>query len=158
MKKIIFLLIFLSIGACSGYKPIFSSSNINFTLNNYSISGDKKIGNQIYSKLYKISKSSKNSPDTKNISIIINSQKDKNPTSKDKTGKVLAYKINILADITVKDLETNNEILSEKFNSSLSYKVQNQHSETIKLENKSIENIVDRIYQDFIIKLSESFL
>ena len=28
----------------------------------------------------------------------------------------------------------------------------------LRRKNKSIENIVDRIYQDFIIKLSESFL
>jgi len=158
MKKIIFILIFLNISACSGYKPIFSSSNLEFKLNDYSISGDKKIGNQIYSKLYNVSKTTEKSPNAKNISILINSKKNKNPTSKDKAGKVLSYKIDIIVNIIVRDLVTNNKILSENFNSSLSYKVQAQHSETIRLENKSIENIVDRIYQDFIIKLSESFL
>ena len=72
--------------------------------------------------------------------------------------KILGYKINLLINITIKDLATSNQILSENFNSSLSYKVQSQHSETIKLENESVENLVNKIYQDFLIKLSENIL
>ena len=55
MKKISYLLISLifliNIGACTGYKPIFSSSNLEFKITDYSILGDKKLGNKIYSKL-----------------------------------------------------------------------------------------------------------
>ena len=53
---------------------------------------------------------------------------------------------------------TNNEILNENFVSSLSYKVQDQHSDTIKLEKRSIENLLDKTYQDLLIKLSENIL
>ena len=64
MKKISYLLISLfllvNIVACAGYKPIFSSSNLEFKIADYSIIGDKKLGNQIYSKLYNLSKSNKN--------------------------------------------------------------------------------------------------
>ena len=59
MKKISYLLISLifliNIGACTGYKPIFSSSNLKFKIADYSISGDKNLGTQIYNKLYNIS-------------------------------------------------------------------------------------------------------
>ena len=54
MKKIaslsiaFILLVYLS--ACAGYKPIFSSSNLQFKINDYFIQGNKKLGNQIYSK------------------------------------------------------------------------------------------------------------
>ena len=44
------------------------------------------------------------------------------------------------------------------FNSFSSYKVQDQYSETIKLENKATDNLVDETYQDLLIKLSESLL
>jgi len=33
--------------------------------------------------------------------------------------------------------------------------VQDQYSETLKLENKSIENLIDKTYKEFLIKLSE---
>ena len=42
--------------------------------------------------------------------------------------------------------------------SSSSYKVQDQHSETIKLENRTIENLINKTYQDLLIKLSENIL
>ena len=63
MKKVFYRLIsiilLINVCACAGYKPIFSSSNLKFKISDYSISGDKKLGNQIYSKLYNLSKSSK---------------------------------------------------------------------------------------------------
>ena len=54
---IIFLTIALIfINSCTGYKPIFSSSNIKFDIADYSIEGDKKIAKQIYAKLNNLSK------------------------------------------------------------------------------------------------------
>ena len=73
MKKISYLLIslilLLNISACTGYKPIFSSSNIEFKITDYSITGDKKLGNQIYSKLYNLSQTTRNTSEVKNIYI-----------------------------------------------------------------------------------------
>ena len=63
MKKIPYLfisfIILINIGACAGYEPIFGSSNLEFKISEYSISGDKKLGNKIYSKLYNLSQSVK---------------------------------------------------------------------------------------------------
>ena len=39
-----------------------------------------------------------------------------------------------------------------------SYKVQDQHSETVKLENQTIENLINTTCQDLLIKLSENLL
>ena len=46
-------------------------------------------------------------------------------------------------------------ILDQNFNYSISYKVQDEHSETIKLENRNIENLVNKTYQDIQIKIAE---
>ena len=71
MKKIPYLfisfIILINIGACAGYKPIFGSSNLEFKIAEYSISGDKKLGNIIYFKLYDLSRSTKKTLETKNI-------------------------------------------------------------------------------------------
>ena len=160
MKKISYLLIslilLLNISACTGYKPIFSSSNIEFKITDYSITGDKKLGKQIYSKLYNLSQTTRNTSEVKNIYILINVLKKQNATAKNSAGKILAYKINLSTTVIVKNFTTGNQILNENFASSSSYKVQDKHSETIRLENRAIENLINKIYQDLLIKLSEN--
>ena len=160
MKKIFIIsfIFLINISACAGYKPIFSTSNLEFKIVDYSILGDKKLGNQIYSRLYNLSQSTKKTSEAKNIYILINVSKNKNATAKASTGKILAYKINLTTRVTIKDFMTGNQILNENFVSSASYKVQDQYSESIKLENRSIENLINKTYQDLLIKLSENIL
>ena len=160
MKKISGLLIscilLVSIVACTGYKPIFSTTNLKFNISDYSIQGDKKIGNKIYKQLLNLSKANKDNNEGKNIQLLINILKEKNSTTKDKTGKILAYKISLSTNITLIDFSSGSEILNENFSHSASFDVQDQYSETIKLENKSIENLLDKTYKELLIKLSES--
>ena len=162
MKKILYLLIsfiiLINIGACAGYKPIFGSSNLEFKIAEYSISGDKKLGNKIYSKLYDLSRSTKKTSETKNIYLLINVSKDKKATAKNSAGKILGYRISLSTAITVKDLMTGNEILNETFSYSSTYKTQDELFETKKLENQIIENLINTTYQDLLIKLSEKLL
>tara|TARA_B100001013_G_scaffold323425_1_gene234380 strand:+ start:34 stop:528 length:495 start_codon:yes stop_codon:yes gene_type:complete len=162
MKKIttlpFLLTILICIYACADYKPIFGSANLQFEIADYSVEGDKKLGNKIYSKLYNLSKSNKNQKEITSVVINIKVLKEKNSTSKDATGKILEYKINLNTKVIVKNYLTNDTLLDKNFISSLSYKVQDQYSETIKLENKVIEDLINRTYQDLLIKLSENIL
>ena len=116
-----------------------------FKIVNYSITGDKKLGNQIYSKLYNLSQTTRNTSEVKNIYILINVFKEKNATAKNSAGKILAYKINLSTTVIVENFTTGNQILNENFASSSSYKVQDKHSETIRLENRAIENLINKI-------------
>ena len=162
MKKISYLLISLifliNISACTGYKPIFGSSNLEFKIVDYSISGDKRMGNQIYSRLYDFSKSTENVTGAKNIYILINSSQNKNVTAKNSAGKILGYRVSLSTAITIKDLMTGNEILNETFFYSSTYKTQDEFFETKKLENQARQNLVDETYKDLLIKLSENIL
>ena len=162
MKKItshiVLFILFILINSCTGYKPIFSSSNLQFEIANYSLEGDEKLGNQIYSKLYNFSRSNKSQEDITSIFLTINVVKEKNATVKDSAGKILEYKISLNTAVKVKNYLTNDEILDNKFALSSSYKVQDQYSETIQLENKSTENLVNQTYQELLIKLSESIV
>ena len=103
MKKIIsiiiFYVLFTNISGCSGYKPIFGSSNFQFEIGNYLIEGDKKLGNQIYYRLFNLSKSNNNQEQTTSVYIYIKVSKEKNATAKDSTGKILEYRINLKTEI-----------------------------------------------------------
>ena len=159
MKKITYLiisLIFLNfINACVGYKPIYTTTNLQFEIADYSIKTNKKLGRQIYSKLYNLSKSNKKNDETKSITIIIDTTKNKNATAKDNAGKVLEYRIILINNIIIKDYLTGDEILNQTFSYSSTYKVQARHSDTIKFENKSIEDLINKTYQNLLIKMSQ---
>ena len=160
MKKISYLLVIIFLAAnifsCSGYKPIFSSSNFKFKIADYTISGDKNLGNKIYSKLKYLEQNNENSDDAKDIFILINTIKNKNETSKDSSGKALYYKINLSTTIIVKNYITEEEILNEKLTFGSSYKVQNQYSETLIIENKIVENLINKTYEELLIKLTQN--
>ena len=159
MKKITYLIFLLIIiNGCKGYEPIFSTKNLQFTIANHSIEGNKIFGNKIYSRLNSLSKSNKNNKKVRSIDLFIKTTKDKTPTSKNSAGKILEYKITLNTDIKVTDFITKDIILDQVFISSLTYKVQNKYSDTVNLENRSIDNLVDKTYQELIIRLAENII
>jgi len=159
MKKIyliISFLILICIYSCAGYEPIFSSSNLEFKITDYVIKGDKKLGKQIYSKLYNLSKYNESNPDSKNIFISIDISKEKESTAKNSSGEILEYKISVNGNIEIKDFLTDKTVLNYNTTSFLSYKVQDQYSDTVKLENRTLENLINKIYQDLIVQMSSN--
>ena len=162
MRKIIYsifiLLTFILINQCSGYKPIFSTTNIQFKIVDKEIEGDKSLGNRLYSKLHVLSKSKKNEDKIRNIVLILQVEKTKSPTSKNSSGKILEYKIYLNTMVEAKDYVTNKSILKQNFNSSLNYKVQNKYSDTLTLEVKTIDDLINKTYQDILFNLSKNMV
>ena len=160
MKKItslivsLFLLVYIN--ACTGYKPIFGSKNFNFIIVDHSVQGDEKLGNQIYSKLYNISRLNKNNPNVRSIRVSIKVLIDQVATVKNSAGKILEYKIDLNTDFIANDFLTNQEIVNHNFNYSSSYKVYDQHSETIKMKNKTIDDLINITYENLLNKISEN--
>ena len=162
MKKIFYpicsLILLIFINGCTGYEPIFGSTNLQFEIADYSIEGNKILGNKIYSKLYSLSKSKKDDQNLRSVDLVIKISKDKNVTVKDSAGKILEYKITLNTDVQVTDFITKDKILNQIFTSSLTYKVQNKYSDTVNLENKSIENLLNKTYQELIIRLAQNII
>ncbi len=158
MKKIIYFFVAFSlliiISNCAGYKPIFSPGNLQYKISDYSITGEEQIGNTIYNKLKRISESNYNN--ARSIKININTEKDKKATVKNSEGKILQYRIVLNTSVSVTDYLTNDKILEHYFNFSTTFKVRDQHFDTIKAENKSIEDLIKQTYEGLIIKLTEN--
>ena len=158
MKKTAYLIIsiiFLSfINACAGYKPIYTT-NLQFEIADYSLKNNEKLGKKLYSKLYNLSKSNKQNTNSQSITIMIDMTKNKEASVKDRAGKILEYRNLLSSNIIIKDYLTDDEILNQNFSYSSTYKVQNKYSETKKIENRSTENLINKIYQNLIIQMSE---
>ena len=160
MKKIAYpilsFILLLFINGCAGYEPIFGSTNLQFEIADYSIEGNKILGNKIYSKLYSLSKSKKDDQNLRRVDLVIKVSKDKNVTTKDSAGKILQYKITLNTDIKVTDFITKDKILNQIFVSSLTYKVQDKYSDTVDLENRSIEDLLNKTYQELVTRLAQN--
>jgi len=160
MKKVIYpifsFILLLFINGCAGYEPIFGSTNLRFEIADYSIEGNKILGNKIYSKLYSLSKSKKDDQNLRRVDLVIKVSKDKNVTTKDSAGKILQYKITLNTDIKVTDFITKDKILNQIFVSSLIYKVQDKYSDTVDLENRSIEDLLNKTYQELVTRLAQN--
>ena len=162
MKKntftILLIVLLIFINGCSGYKPIFSSTNLEFDIANYSLEDNKTLGEKIYSRLKRASKLNGNNENVRKIDILIKASQNKKATAKDASGKILQYKISLNIDVKIKDYLTEDEILNETYSSSFTYKIQSQYSDTLKLEERSINQLVDKTYQQILIKLSENII
>jgi hypothetical protein len=160
MKKVIYpifsFILLLFINGCAGYEPIFGSTNLQFEIADYSIEGNKILGNKIYSKLYSLSKSKKDDQNLRRVDLVIKVSKDKNATAKNSAGKILQYKITLNTDIKVTDFITKDKILNQIFVSSLTYKVQDKYSDTVDLENRSIEDLLNKTYQELVTRLAQN--
>ena len=162
MKKILYSIFILTalilINQCSGYKPIFSTTDLQFKIVNHEIKGNKLLGNKLYSKLNVLIKSKNNEQNIRNIALILNVKKTKSATSKDSSGKILEYKINLTTNVEAKDYVTNKSILKQNFNSSLNYKIQSKYSDTITLEEKTIDDLINKTYQQILFNLSKNII
>ena len=162
MKKILYpifmIAAFILINQCAGYKPIFSTTDVQFKIVDKEIKGDTSLGNRLYSKLNILSKSKNNEQNIKNILLILDITKTKSSTSKNSSGKILEYKINLDTRVEAKDYLTNKSILKQDFNSSLNYKIQSRYSDSLTLEGKTIDDLIDKTYQDILFNLSKNII
>ena len=50
------------------------------------------------------------------------------------------------------------QLLDETFVTSTTYKVQSQYSETINLENKSVDSLLENTYRELLLKLTQNII
>jgi hypothetical protein len=162
MKKIIYLILsiflLISVIGCAGYEPIFSSSKLSIKIVEHSIEGDKKLGTKIYSQLNRYFNSPNNNSEKKKVIILIDTKKDITPTVKNSAGKIIEYRVQIKTKLFMEDSVSNKELINYTINLSSSYKVQDQYFETKKIEAKTIDELLNKIYHNLLIKISETVL
>ena len=99
-----------------------------------------------------------NEQNVTNIILILDVEKIKSPTSKDSSGKILEYKINLDTIVEALDYVTNKSILKQDFNSSLNYKIQSRYSDSLTLEGKTIDDLIEQTYQNILFNLSKNII
>ena len=156
MKKryylILLSILIVLISGCTGYKPLFNSSSLMIEIKDHTIEGNQNLGKRVYLKLENLLKS-RSKENRKNIDLSIDVSKNKEPTVKDKSGKIIEYKITLNTILIVKNYENGNLIFNKNLSNSSSYKVGDQYSESVNMENKTIDNLINQTYQELLVTL-----
>ena len=147
MKKIFIVIILLILNNCAGYKPIFSSKDVNFYIGEIIIKEDNKLIRNIVKNLkpYTIQN------DKQRITLELSLNIKEAITLKDAKGNTVSEEMEIVLEVKT-SLENNDQInfnFSEKFtfnNQSNKFEL-NQYKKKIQL------TLVEKIHQDLIMRL-----
>lgn len=149
MKKnlISCLLFFIFFSSC-GFKPIFSSKNSDFSINEITFVKKNKINTKIEKKFYSFS-------DLKNkkrfFELNIDASKQIVTLSKDSKGNELKFEMTVRMDVNF--LENNQEISTKKYIESFSYNNISNKFDLSQYEKNIEENLIKKIVQEITEKL-----
>tara|TARA_B100000586_G_scaffold269190_1_gene247397 strand:- start:2046 stop:2516 length:471 start_codon:yes stop_codon:yes gene_type:complete len=146
--KILFVLSVLSLAQNCGYQPLLSEKNQKFSIDNFSITGDKKLGRILANKFNKIENAENK------LTLKINAIKTREISSKSTTGSTTEYNIKIDFNIeAISDLD-NKSIFSKTFSESSTFKASTLHVDTLNREKKIIESVINTINDELTRQLN----
>ena len=147
MKLFFFLAFLLLLTSCFGYKPIFSSSNINYNIKDVKNITQDKVSNYIARKL----KSYKSDDKKNDIFIEISSTNKERVLSKDTKGDPIIFEMNIIVDVklTLEGQNTKNFQFKENF----SYNNRSDKFDLKLYKDNLQKNIAEKITKNIIFKI-----
>ena len=153
MRIIIYSIIFLILSGC-GFKIINQSENQKYRINEMEFKGERRINYFIKSKLLKKS----NNEDVNNeITLIINTKKNKIIKEKNIKNEITKYEISLSSNIVAKLTENNTFKFSVTSNGD--YSVSEQNSISINNEKKLIkilsQDLADKIITELNLTLND---
>ena len=145
MRKIITLFLLITLVSC-GFKPMFSTSESNFSINKIEYSG--KMGKIIFNNLKQYLK--KEGRDY-NYDLLAKVSENKEITLKDKKGNPSGFRQTVTANLSVFE---NDELIFEKtFQKKFDYGNSLKKFELSKFENEIKKSMLNKISQEIILSL-----
>ena len=138
-------LLFLFLSNC-GYKPIYSTKNLNFTIKNI-----EKSNTSLNNKFGKSINALKNKESDKKIDIKIESEKEIKIKSKDSKGNALVFELQIFLKFETLNIDSENKKL---FSRKITYNNSDDKFKLKQYENELEDILITKIVEDLIIHLS----
>ena len=147
MKHLFFLVFLLLLTNCFGYKPIFSSSNINYNIKDVKNLTQDKVTNYIVRKL----KSYKSDDKKEDISLEISSSSKERVLSKDTKGDPIIFEMNIIVDVKLSLQGQNDKYF--QFKENFSYNNRSNKFDLKLYKDNLQKNIAEKITKNIIFKI-----
>ena len=147
MKKIFIVIILLILNNCAGYKPIFSSKDVNFYIGEIIIKEDNKLIRNIVKNLkpYTIQN------DKQRITLELSLNIKEEITLKDTKGNAVSEEMEIVLE--VKTSLENNDLINFNFSEKFTFNNQSNKFELNQYKKRIQITLVEKIHQDLIMRL-----
>ena len=129
-----------------GYQPILNDENQKFSISQFNLEGNKRLGGLLKNNLIVIKKN-KNS-----LVLDIKSEKKTVIANKSQTGKILSYSLTLNFEINAS--KNQNIIYSKVFTKTQNYNAADVHSGTLNNEKKLVEILIESIANELLIELN----
>tara|TARA_B100001057_G_scaffold321333_1_gene321556 strand:- start:142 stop:594 length:453 start_codon:yes stop_codon:yes gene_type:complete len=144
-KIFLFFLLSLFLSNC-GYKPIYSTKNLNFTIENI-----EKGNSSLNNKFEKSISALKSKGNDKKINIKIESNKEIKIKSKDSKGNALVFELQIFLKFETLNIDTKHKKL---FSKKITYNNSDDKFKLKQYENELEDILITKIVEDLINYLS----
>ena len=147
MRKIFIVIILLILNNCAGYKPIFSSKDVNFYIGEIIIKEDNKLIRNIVKNLkpYTIQN------DKQRITLELSLNIKEEITLKDTKGNAVSEEMEIVLE--VKTSLENNDLINFNFSEKFTFNNQSNKFELNQYKKRIQITLVEKIHQDLIMRL-----
>ena len=132
-----------------GYQPILNEENQKFSISQFNLEGNKRLGGLLKNNLI-VGKKNKNS-----LVLNVKSEKKNIIANKSQTGKILSYALTLNFEINASKNE--NIIYSKVFTKTQNYTAADLHSTTLNNEKKLVEILIESIANELLIELNSIF-
>ena len=132
-----------------GYQPILNEENQKFSISQFNLEGNKRLGGLLKNNLIVVKKN-KNS-----LVLDIKSEKKTVVANKSRTGKVLSYALTLNFEISAS--KNKDIIYSKVFTKTQNYNAADVHSGTLNNEKKLVETLIESIANDLLIELNSIY-
>ena len=147
MKKTIIFFILILLNNCSGYSPIFSSKQINFYIEEITVTEDNKLIRKIVKNLKPYTVRN----DKKKIKLILDLKLNETIILRDEKGNVASQEIKMILD--AKSILPNEKKRKFQFEEKFVINNQSNKFELNQYKNSIRSTMIDKIYEDLILKL-----
>jgi hypothetical protein len=146
MKKIILISFIIFLSNCVGYKPIFTSGQVNFYINKIEISDDNKLTRKLIKNLKPYSVEN----GKQSIALKLDLNKQENVIMKDAKGDPASYEIKIELNV---DVITKESIKKLNFRENFTFNNQSNKFELNQYKNNTETNLINKIFENLILEL-----
>ena len=150
-KRIFFVILFLSFLQSCGYQPLLSSKNQKFSVVNINIYGDKKLARTLGNYFTEIENADNN------LILEITASKKKLVSNRTSIGATSEYNLIVNFDVKVISEKNNEMIFKQNFTSNNSFKTSKVHLDTLRRENKIVDNSIKNIAEQISKRLNVIF-
>jgi len=148
-----YFILFLSFLSSCGYQSLLNENSKKISIKSFNIEGNKKLAQILKNNLV----SSKSRDKSNNLTLNINARKNRSIIHKDSTGKIIEYNLKISFDLTATESVSQKKVLSKTFTLDRNYKASNLYIDTINIEKKIINELIESIATQILTTLSLAY-